>query len=129
MLFPAVPSSHSLASHRTMLPMASVGESVQVAPQYNPVTWAMYTGRTRLYMEASTATLVLVAYAQHASAALFSPEGYSATTPSQVASLLDVSISTVRRWTKECVRRGLLVQHGDGYRLPEVALDGSWTRA
>lgn len=128
MKFPTVPSqiSHPLASHRTNLPIAVLGESAQIAPQYDPISWAMYKARTVIPHEPPTATLVLVAYAQMARAALFSNSGYRTTLMPEVANLLGVSLSTVRRYIKVCEKRGLLMPHADGYRVPEEALDGSW---
>jgi len=90
------------------------------------ITWALDAGRkiTRAG-EPLTFTLVLVAFAQEAHEALESSNGYQATWSHVVASRVGVSEATVRRYIKTAVSKGLLVQHGPGYRLPESVLQAA----
>jgi len=119
--------SHSFAQHQTYLPVANVEQANQFAPQYNAVSWALAQGRGKaFYGEPITATLVLVAYAQHAEAALFSGNGYSVTQMTEVKSLLGLSLSTIRTHTNTLVRKGVLVARDGGFRIPEAAFNAEW---
>ncbi|WP_020142303.1 hypothetical protein [Terracoccus sp. 273MFTsu3.1] len=116
--------NHNYATHTTALPRAAADD----APQYNAVSWAFAKGRKEITKAGLpiTAGLVLVAFAQHAEAALASPEGYDQTQFTDMTALTGLSISTIRTHAKSLARLGLLRERSFGYRLPEVAFNAEW---
>lgn len=114
-------------TYKTHLPVSTVDEANQRVPQHGAVAWALSAGR-KLLDEPLTARLILVAYAQYAEAAMFSPDGYSATTPEDVAYIVGVGTGTARRYSKALLSKRLLVNRGVGYRVPDSALDATWVK-
>jgi hypothetical protein len=117
------------------LPYSNVRKDLNWAkgtPQASAVSWALWRARERGLD--SDDTLVLVALAQHAAAALWSGDGYSYTTAEDIRALLgygstlviDRLMSTTGGvWTfveDRCDAQGNVL----GWRIPDEALDGNW---
>lgn len=117
----------------TKLPKLSYGTAAgaKSTPQASSVSWAFWLARQAHYSIEST--LVLVALAQHAAAALHSGDGYSHTTAEDVAALTGLQPRLVRRLMEP---RGDIWPHVSilsdldgnvlGWRIPEDAFNGNW---
>jgi hypothetical protein len=116
------------ASYKTRLPIAFAETSETIVPQHDAVAWAFWASRKHLRGEPLTAQLVLVAYAQHALAALSSQQGYMYTMPEDISNLIGISTSTVRRYTKMLAAKGLLnnTSYLSGARVSEDAFNAAW---
>lgn len=104
-------------------------------PQASSVSWALWMARKGEFN--AIETMVLVALAQHAAAALWSGDGYSYSTAEDIAALLPgFTASRVRThiqpgrkvWQVVEERTGLVDHYADviGWRIPDEALDGNW---
>ena len=115
----------------TALPRVfSDGVRPEAAPQGSATSWALWAARQ--HKLAGDETLALVALAQHAAAALFSGDGYTHTTPEDVAKLLHWPVHLVKRVLEPRGHVWPLVEDrcdGEqvlGWRIPNEALDGNW---
>lgn len=90
-----------------------------------PVQWAFAQGKRVYGYEPPAFTLVLVAYATLAVEGLYDGNGYNGNTPGQVAYATGLSESTVRKYTRSAASRGLLVDYGRVFRIPEAAWNGA----
>lgn len=139
-----VDSSNKLdaIAEATALPRPAQGaETNPQLPHGSAVSWALWSARK--YKLTTDETLVLVALAQHAAAALWSGDGYSYTTAADIVALLDTGTTA---WNPRLVKtllspkgniwplvedRTLPTGIGDnievvGWRIPNEALDGNW---
>lgn len=84
--------------------------------------WAYQQVRS-LRGEPVTASFVLVTFAHLADEALTSPNGYGDTSAAAVARAAGLSESTVKRYIKTLLDRGLLTTGYWEYRVPEHAFE------